>query len=657
MPHVNSTMYSIGSPRGSMNVSFGDQVSEVHCNKCDLAFDTMRLLNIHLLDHHTEHPCHASQAPSDIPQYDGNITLISDVSDVMVSPLPIPQDQSSEVATHDHTLLSPNKSETSGSMELNYRINQVNQARRLYENTSRPVFDIRYNNLQIINGIKCHTNVSIDCNSGAYLTAVKPALEAIVIGWQHEIHSTLITCEDYSDRKDMSGRKVFTKLVLFLTERCSPAVKSKAVVHFYHTSCTIQVQGSSILSCGKSSPVWFVNHFLEPLARAHASQNSVEISAMNKNIRQSAQSCCAGCKALIKPCASQPKDQELGCNNCGKLFHKRCTDRKKSTANWKKEPWYCEGCIMGTNLVTESANSTSHPLNCATPSDNTRQLQTTPLDRFISLNSLSAPTNNDSDADADINGPQQTPVTRSESRSQSMMESLPPPSIPADTAPQQTSAQNVPPSPLPSVTLGPVDSSSTSTDIPSITSSSISLPREVTSTGMSAAMMPPPVRAGRQRGTNIALENPEYEFQKTALNACRSTIAQQETELKSLREALDIRNKRILQLENQIGHASQFIAGREPPTHNEATENHLESILVRIKSIEDKMLSLSSPHASHNIVLNTCNTSCKKPVQMQTISTQTDKSCEDCDFSESSNNNLMEHTETQHSHNESASDL
>ena len=221
-----------------------------------------------MLDHHTEHPCHDNQKSPDIPQYDGNITIISDVSDTtLYTPC--------EGATPDLALLSPNNtvpnnSETSSNMQLNYRLNPVNQARRLYENTSRPVFDIRYNNLQIINGIKCHTNVSIDCNSGAYLTAVKPALEAIVIGWQHEIHSTLITCEDYSDRKDMSGRKVFTKLVLFLTERCSPAVKSKAVVHFYHTSCTIQVQGSSILSCGKSSPVWFVNHFLEPLARAHA---------------------------------------------------------------------------------------------------------------------------------------------------------------------------------------------------------------------------------------------------------------------------------------------------------------------------------------------------------------------------------------------------
>ena len=106
-----------------------------------------------------------------------------------------------------------------GSMPLHYTLNQVNQTRRLFENTSRPDLDIRYNSPQTINGVQHPTNVSIDCNTGVYLTAVKPALEAIVKGWQTEVLSTLISCDDITDRIDMSGRKVLTKLVLFLSNQ------------------------------------------------------------------------------------------------------------------------------------------------------------------------------------------------------------------------------------------------------------------------------------------------------------------------------------------------------------------------------------------------------------------------------------------------------
>lgn len=71
----------------------------------------------------------------------------------------------------------------------------------------------------------------------------------------------------------MSGRKVSTKLTLYLTENAAPSSKYKVVLQFYHTSSTLQAQGSSVLSCGTSSPVWLVKHFLEPLAAMHVTQN------------------------------------------------------------------------------------------------------------------------------------------------------------------------------------------------------------------------------------------------------------------------------------------------------------------------------------------------------------------------------------------------
>ena len=68
----------------------------------------------------------------------------------------------------------------------------------------------------------------------------------------------------------------------------------------------------------------------------------------------------------------------------------------------------------------------------------------------------------------------------------------------------------------------------------------------------------------RQRASNIAVLDPEVEFQKTAIDACRSTIVQQEAELKRLRESNDVKNKKIMQLEGQVGIATSYLSSRDP---------------------------------------------------------------------------------------------
>ena len=85
-----------------------------------------------------------------------------------------------------------------GNLQYSYNLNTVNQAKKLIKNADRPNFNIKYSNFQMINGSKHATSVSIDCNSGVYLSVFKPALEAISVGWQSEIMNTVITCVDTS---------------------------------------------------------------------------------------------------------------------------------------------------------------------------------------------------------------------------------------------------------------------------------------------------------------------------------------------------------------------------------------------------------------------------------------------------------------------------
>ena len=131
-----------------------------------------------------------------------------------------------------------------------------------------------------------------------------------------------------------------------------------------------------------------------------------------------------------------------------------------------------------------------------------------------------------------------------------------------------------------------------------------------------------PTGSTRQRSSNVNTENPLQEFQKTALEACRSTITQQEVEIKRLKEGMDIRNKRILQLESQIGHAADFIATRDNPKDSPETTN---SILERIASIESKLTCMMQlQHPPNNIVINPCLSSSHLNKQSQTVATQTE---------------------------------
>ena len=64
---------------------------------------------------------------------------------------------------------------------------------------------------------------------------------------------------------------------------------------------------------------------------------------------------------------------------------------------------------------------------------------------------------------------------------------------------------------------------------------------------------------------------------------------------------MDIRNKRIMQLESQVGHAGDLLATRNDSCPNPTNND----ILQKMDKLMDKLSFLSNP-ASTNIVINTC---------------------------------------------------
>ena len=617
---------------------------DLHCNYCDSTFHEMRLLNIHIRDHHTNsscdpcekissdqvdlksHPNYKHAAPpgcipqldgdwdsdSDvhveteevIAQFDGNTTLgdmevSEDDPELLLLPansmessisVPTPAYQGTAAALLGHQAVhNPDTSITNTqinhntSIQYNYNLNKVNQTKRLLENSLRSPVQIRHGNYQNINGIKHPTSVTLDFNSGVYLAVIKPALENITEGWNTEMLQTVISCEEVSPRTDISGRKVCTKLVMYLTESNQ---RNKAVLHFYHTSSTLQVQGSSLMTSGSPTPVWFVDNFIQPLTAKYSDEHQDSITEINTNIQQSVSSLCVSCNLPINPTATKPKDQELACSRCGNLFHKKCTDRWKTTGGWRRTPWYCPSCITST-----PSQVLTPPRSSITDIENIEPDTQHIIQRNLPQVPLHTPTH------MTVGSTHVVPTLTTRTLTASTTQTT---STPATTCMATSSTRSA---------LCTLSNSIATITTGSVTTSLHNLP---TSTGLPPTVQPSfPSATTRQRSTNININNAELEFQRTALNACRSTVSQQEAEIKRLKETLEIRNKRIIQLEAVVGHAADTVAARDsPPAHTSISENNCKVLADKVDEISKKLeqLRASGSYPSNNIVINSCNT-------------------------------------------------
>ena len=489
-----------------------------------------------------------------------------------------------------------------------YTVNRDNQAKRLMENAKKAAYNVTYKDFKSIDGNRLATNANVEFNAGLYMSAIKPALMAVHEGWKTVVFGTSLTCHKLSNRMDKSGNHlVCTQLTLLLTNMFEGLSSSKVVMHFYHTDDKLQVQGSSLLS-RVSTAEWMVEHFIKPLATQHLKANNDLICSINREILSGKQ--CCFCKAVVNHSATNIKDQTLPCNRCNRIFHKRCTDRRNARSNWRRQPWFCQYCILNSdvgNQIEEPPKTGSDGLNTSAqifqPSGSS-QLTFQPAGTYSTSANIHLPP-----SILDNHPPGRNPL------------SSVPPAIPSlDLHPIDTHSPNTI-SLHPSGRSGPTqllvnfEETHTPNLIPDAIQPSGILPN--LPTGIQAPRFP--TTSTRQRSSNVNVTDAEAEFNKTALNSCRSTITQQEAELKRLNECLVIRNKRILQLELQIGHASDMVSSRDgqDESHKEANK----TLLQTVERLVDKISQFQNT-PSTNIVVNSCQSG-KHEVIKQTASTQT----------------------------------
>ena len=488
-----------------------------------------------------------------------------------------------------------NSGQGSKNFNYNYSLNIQNQTSRLVQNASKPPFTITQNSFKNVDGVEYVTNVNIQCSSGVYLTAIKPILNYVNIGWKTEVGDWTITCNKLSNRNDIQQQHLLcTQVSLLLLNRAHPEICHETTLHFYHTKDKIQIQGSSIMSPGVSSATWLSQNLIEPLAASHIASNQERISAMNEAILAKSSFSCNSCSSAIDRNSAHVRDQPLTCRKCSKVFHKRCTNKRAVRGgNWQKDPWYCPNCILAPHLQT-SASGTKRKAN----SDTTVAAKR-PAPQF------------EDEAIVDLTSDQRSIQLNSEA-----------------------------PEFLPQLSFSSRTTEATSILTPKFPSNSI-----------------------RQRSSNIAATDPEREFEKTALDSCRSTIAIQETELKRLKESMDIRNKQIMQLEGQIGHATSYISSRTSDAHALSSGSNLtrttdvESALQdSLKSVHSKLDLLAKAASSpvNNININNGQPWRQAKANLLDKSAQADLPCEDCKLSSNPSDGLTNHIDS-HTGNRSSS--
>ena len=539
----------------------------------------MELLNVHML---SKHQCNVanndsfkeSSNVSNIANFDGNDTYHCEIIPE-TEPSFIPQLDGNDTITSMTSDLPP------ADQVYNYTLNRETQARRLVTNAEKSPIKVTINNKQNIKGKMIATNVTIECNAGVYLTAIKPVLDMVHEGWCNTFGSLSVVCTKTSERYD-SGKthRVCTQLYLSITDIPQTA-STKVVLHLYHTADKIQVQGGPLLSTSKSSVLWLFEALIEPIVNSHINFNSHLINDVNSAIIENAHKLCEKCGSLVDQMAPHMKDQPIACAICGKTFHKRCTDRKGSrSTNWSRVPWHCPSCPLGNQTDMPSLSSPTVPL----PGSQRQSTLAAPVPHTV-----------------------QTMCSTPGSLSTS-------PSVPPQSALEVTETVDL------SVSNAPLDS----VRVPDITLVPGSQP---------APSIRFPNNNTRQRSSNINTKNPDIEFLKTSLDTCRGTIAQQEAEIRKLKEALDIRNKRIIQLEGQVNHATEYIGGRGSDTDHAG--DIVKNIDKNVASIMSKIECFSSTPVNHFNIHN--NSTCHKMSSTSALRascTNCKKSCEAEDSSD-----------------------
>ena len=189
----------------------------------------------------------------------------------------------------------------SDSLLLNHALNREKQSRNLLARINTP--DVQF----ITSPSK--ENVNVQCNPGFYDQVIKPAFCTITEGFSFSVNSIILSLSTVVPHLDSTlvEERRMVKFSFLLS-----GIPSMVTLHFHHTTCNLQVQGSRIMPDLNTSSVWFVKNALYERLTCLSMTKQSDIQAFHN--------------ALINLTPTQHRDTntssevESTCGHCHKVF-------------------------------------------------------------------------------------------------------------------------------------------------------------------------------------------------------------------------------------------------------------------------------------------------------------------------------------------------
>ena len=167
----------------------------------------------------------------------------------------------------------PGPSLTGPPLVLSHALNRDKQTRNLISGTTKP--DVEF----VISPSR--ENVNVLCNPGFYDQVVKPAFCTLTEGFSFPVNSITLSCSAVTPHLDSTlvEERRMVKFYFILG-----GIPSMVTLHFHHTTCNLQVQGSRIMPDFNTSAVWFVKNALyERLTYMSKTNQSSQPSVNHRN--------------------------------------------------------------------------------------------------------------------------------------------------------------------------------------------------------------------------------------------------------------------------------------------------------------------------------------------------------------------------------------
>ena len=442
-------------------------------------------------DYYSDHSIEHVNDISDIPQYDGNLSLPdpNPDHDHPVGTIPRPGDVLTRIAT--------------------FELNKEKQTASIYR-------DAHVEDFKIIS--KDHDrSISIECSSGFYAQVAKPTLFSLSQDSIPPVLGITIFCENVTTNLDKNGfefnRTMFFKL----------ANAKKVTVHVHHSTRLVQAQGGSLMSDKTTAAFWFVKNVLKGKFRVLASAKKYNIKNFNDALTTShtlGQSFGAPTKDKCGACDKvlDSRSAPVYCFLCTKQFHKINCHKKH----------HCIRYPASTSGVV----TTNTSVGCLTP-------HSSPLSDGFACSQTSS------------NASQATPQLSCSSPTtfRPAISSLSSVTVSPPTSSSTTVSVSSPPPIAHSVTTAPRSSPSLNTNTPRMIS--FLDPRATTFNPPTSALRQESSRRAnkKQKSSDLSSEQAEIESLKIELSYARTKIVDLETKIDDGKETLKVYSHKLKILE------------------------------------------------------------------------------------------------------------